>query len=359
MQNVLVRDTPGGEYEVTTALRFRPTSNFQFAGLMVAPKNSEATFLQLGRAYCDPAIDFCIGDGVYLDNVENGEMVGSSIAELATDADVVYLRLVVEGDTYAGYFSEDGETWTLVGEHTRSFGDAEIGLIAHQAYEQLAVAQFDHVTVTSGTTASPTMAALPSYEDIVVDYSADVRVCDTEAVLVAIRSDGSWQLEIQGGALVLEDEIDFPCFGMRVGLLEPLGEIPAGSVVVVSPDTNPASLEDKASLEQAALTVASGEFAVLIGPHEATWIPPDGVTFVPIAEEVGVGSEDTTEPIPLPFEYFLLEEQEVLRLAEESGFVAHVLIREGELVFEPEAYEPGWMLLIIAGGVLVDGWIVP
>lgn len=216
-------------------------------------------------------------------------------------------------------------------------------------------------TATPTTTVpSTTMAALPDYNDIVVDYPADVRICNTEALLETIRSDGSWQLEIQGGALVLEDEIEFPCFGMRIGLLEPLGEIPAGAVVVVSPDTNPeALLGGKASSDQAALTVDSGEFAVLVGSLAVTWIPSDSVAFVPIAEEVGVKADDSTEVIPLPIEYLGLEEQEVLGLAEESGFVAYVLIREGELVFEPEAYESGWMLLIIEGGVLVDGWIVP
>ena len=74
-QNVLVRDAPQDPYEITTALRFRPTSNFQFAGLGVGPDTTN--FLQLGRAYCDPidVPDICIGDGVYLDNVENNEML--------------------------------------------------------------------------------------------------------------------------------------------------------------------------------------------------------------------------------------------------------------------------------------------
>ncbi len=214
-------------------------------------------------------------------------------------------------------------------------------------------------TAPTRTVPPTTPPDLPSYENIIAAYPADVRFCDTESLLVSIRSDESWQLEIQGGALILDGEIDFPCFGMRVGLLEPLGEIPTGSVVMISPDTDRAALEDKATLEQAALTVASGEFIVLVGPHTANWIPPDGLAFVPIGEEVGLENEEASDPIPLPVEYFLLEEQEVLRLAEESGFVAHVLIREGELVFEPEAYESGWMLLVIEEGVLVDGWIVP
>ncbi len=148
-QNVLVRDAPQDPFEVTTALRFRPTSNFQFAGLIVGP--DETNFLQLGRAYCDPVDvpDFCVGDGVYLDNVRDNEMLASSTVEIAPDTDVVYLRFIADRDSYAGYVSEDGESWTLVGEYTRFFTDTEIGLLAHQATRQPAVAEFDYITVTT------------------------------------------------------------------------------------------------------------------------------------------------------------------------------------------------------------------
>ena len=152
LQNVLLRPAPDADYEVTTAVSFRPTSNFQFAGLVAAPRGGQTvTLLQLGRAYCDPLAipGICVGDGVYFDKIEDGETVNSIVSEISTDTEVLYLRLLADGDSYSGYFSEDGEIWTPVGNQVASYTDTDIGLIAHQAYEEPAAASFDYLTVTS------------------------------------------------------------------------------------------------------------------------------------------------------------------------------------------------------------------
>ncbi len=151
-QNVLVRDARDDAFEVTTAVRFAPKSNFQFAGIFVG--TDETSYLQLGRAYCSSADvpDFCIDGGVYMDNTDNAQIVDSSAVEIPANAEVIHLRLVVDGELVSGYFSDDAETWTLVGEHTRSGPSTEVGLIAGQAQLERAVAEFDYITVTEVTT---------------------------------------------------------------------------------------------------------------------------------------------------------------------------------------------------------------
>jgi serine/threonine protein kinase len=142
--NLLVRDAPPGDFEVTTFLRFAPARNFQFAGLIIFQEKANA--LQYGRAFCDLP-DTCSGGGIYFDNFENGSITGSS-PMISMNSPDIYLRLRRLGATYTAYYSEDGENWTLLGEHVRDFPQPQIGLMAAQAAEQIPAA-FDYFTLTS------------------------------------------------------------------------------------------------------------------------------------------------------------------------------------------------------------------
>jgi serine/threonine protein kinase len=140
--NMLLRNPPEGDFEITTLLRFSPTSNFQFAGLLVFQDKGNA--LQLGRAFCDLA-DTCVGDGVYFDNFQDGFIQSNHKASI--NGPEIHLRLQRVGNTYTGYYSQDGENWTPIGEHTREFSQIQIGLMAAQAAEQLP-ALFDYFRLT-------------------------------------------------------------------------------------------------------------------------------------------------------------------------------------------------------------------
>ena len=87
--NILLRDAPTGDFEIITALHFRPTSNFQAAGLVVF--QDQGNVLQLSRAFCD-VVNACVGDGVYFDNYENGSLNGDNY-HTAFHETVIYLRL--------------------------------------------------------------------------------------------------------------------------------------------------------------------------------------------------------------------------------------------------------------------------
>jgi serine/threonine protein kinase len=142
--NILLRDPPAGDFEITTALQFDPTSNFQFAGIVVFQDDDNV--LQFGRAFCELP-DICSGDGIYFDNFENGSITGSS-PMISIDVPVIYLRLQKVGIAYTGYYSEDGENWIRLGEHDRDFSPVRVGLMAAQSDQEIP-ALFDFFTLTS------------------------------------------------------------------------------------------------------------------------------------------------------------------------------------------------------------------
>jgi serine/threonine protein kinase len=142
--NLLLRDPPAGDFEATTLVEFNPTSNFQFAGLVVFQE--QGNVLQFGRAFCELP-DICPGGGIYFDNFENGGITGSSHM-IALDNSAVYLRLRRVGNAYTAYYSEDGQNWILLGEHDRDFSQARVGLMAAQSAEEIP-ALFDFFTISS------------------------------------------------------------------------------------------------------------------------------------------------------------------------------------------------------------------
>jgi regulation of enolase protein 1 (concanavalin A-like superfamily) len=138
--NVLLRKAPGGNFEIATLVYFTPTSNYQFAGLIIYQDDSNA--VQFGRAFCNVA-DICVGNGIYFDNTQSGKNYATAISNPSK----VYLRLQREGTTYTGYYSEDGTNWTMVGQHTNNLNSLRVGLIATQAYESETTADFDYFTI--------------------------------------------------------------------------------------------------------------------------------------------------------------------------------------------------------------------
>lgn len=140
--NILLRDVPTGDFEITTSLRFTPTTNFQFAGFIVFQDTKNV--LQFGRAFCD-VVNACVGDGIYFDTFQDGSIAGSNYAT-PFSGDPIYLRLERKGNTYTGYYSEDGQNWTMTGSHTRELTQAKMGLLAAQSSTSIP-AVFDYFTL--------------------------------------------------------------------------------------------------------------------------------------------------------------------------------------------------------------------
>jgi hypothetical protein len=131
--NRLVMQAPRSDFEMRTFVQFTPVENFQFGGLLVY--GDENNFMAFGRAYCDPFLPNCVGNGIYFDYVEGGVAMGSNFATTTTGPSNAYLRIVVQGANATGYLSENGTEWTEIGTHTIGFVPQKVGLIVSNALQ--------------------------------------------------------------------------------------------------------------------------------------------------------------------------------------------------------------------------------
>lgn len=128
-RNLLVRAAPSGDFEVTTRLLFKPTQNFQIAGILIYQEWDN--FLWLARAFCSAAPPTCQNNGIYFDHEEGGRSEGGNFATAVTSKKNTYLKIERSGKRYAGYFSDDGLSWTRIGKHVvASTFKPRIGLAA-------------------------------------------------------------------------------------------------------------------------------------------------------------------------------------------------------------------------------------
>ncbi len=154
VENILLRNAPEGDFEVTTRVLFTPYSNFQFAGLLIYQDDEHG--LKFGRAMCylPGSQGTCVGNGLYYDNLNVDEGVwsdegfrGDNFATSTVINSEAYLRMVREGRTYTAFYSDDGINWQAIGRHESDLLPFYVGLIASQAYEQPAMADFDYFTL--------------------------------------------------------------------------------------------------------------------------------------------------------------------------------------------------------------------
>jgi endo-1,4-beta-xylanase len=127
VENLLLRPVPQGNFELETSVRFKPTGNFQAAGLVIY--ESPSHYLLLTHAYCAVGIGTCVSDGIYFDLITNGTYSGSNFATPAPASSLIYLRLRREGNVYTAYMSVDGTIWTMIGVHLDYTGSSAVGLV--------------------------------------------------------------------------------------------------------------------------------------------------------------------------------------------------------------------------------------
>lgn len=140
-RNLLVRDVDSDNFQITTHVLFEPTSNFQFAGLLVY--QDDKNMASFGRAFCNVK-GTCVGNGIYFDLTQDGQMQGSNFATDTKLKDEAYLRLDKTGSHFSGYYSEDGSNWMLIGEHDAEMLDPKVGLITANSCVVGQVALFDY-----------------------------------------------------------------------------------------------------------------------------------------------------------------------------------------------------------------------
>jgi beta-xylosidase len=143
-RNLLVRDVTNQNFQIMTHVRFKPTSNYQLAGLLVY--QDDETLLALGRAYCDTP-NVCVGNGIYFDAYQNGQFLEKNFATDTQIKDEAYLRMDKNGMKFTGYYSENGTDWMMIGEHEVSIMDPRVGLMTSNSPIVGMTALFDYFTL--------------------------------------------------------------------------------------------------------------------------------------------------------------------------------------------------------------------
>jgi hypothetical protein len=154
VENILLRQAPLANFEITTRVLFTPYSNFQGAGLIVYQDDNAALFFRRAMCYLPQVPDVCVGNGLYFDNYnkdegvpESGYSIGPNFPTQTSNPSEAYLRLTRQGRDYTAYFSEDGETWIEIGKHEADLFPSYVGLVASGAFELPAEADFDYFTL--------------------------------------------------------------------------------------------------------------------------------------------------------------------------------------------------------------------
>jgi beta-xylosidase len=141
--NVLTISAPQGDFDIRTSLKFSPSQNFEFAGLIVL--FDEKSLVQAGRVFCN--LGNCPGGGFYFDNLQNASPVGNNFGTTNSSAQSA-LRIARQGNTYTAYYQTDGVNWVALGSHTVDRQPVSIGLIAAQAQSAGAYAEFDYFVIS-------------------------------------------------------------------------------------------------------------------------------------------------------------------------------------------------------------------
>jgi len=126
-RNLLVQPSPQGDYGVEIYLEFTPRENFQKAGIVFYEDDDNVLFF--GRAHCDEAIEGCVGNALYFDVEESGELDDSVPPLVPRDATSAFLRLEKSGRLFVAKYSPDGDTWTVVGSAVSSIAPRYVGLL--------------------------------------------------------------------------------------------------------------------------------------------------------------------------------------------------------------------------------------
>jgi len=146
MENLLMRQAPAGNFELEASLKFKPTANNQFSGLIIY--ESAKSFVQFGRGFCDTPK--CTGDGYYMDLVSGGNSTPENSTAKAIENDTVALRLQRQGNLFTAFVSENGAEWKVIGTNNDSLMPLFVGLVAGQAKNNPPIpALFDYFVVNA------------------------------------------------------------------------------------------------------------------------------------------------------------------------------------------------------------------
>lgn len=146
-RNLLLYPMPEGDIQVTAMFTFRPTENFQFAGLVFYESN--ANHFQVGRSYCRGYGEPCINSGIYIQYFKDYRIAAPNEASVYGAISPLILRVTKRSNEYALDVSSNGEVWIRFAKYTLDFHPTRVGLIAAQNQGEPATALFDFFEISA------------------------------------------------------------------------------------------------------------------------------------------------------------------------------------------------------------------
>jgi hypothetical protein len=138
--NLLWRDLPSGNFQVTVHVKASPTDDFQQATLYLYEDPSN--YMAINRGYCSPCATG--GNGVYMEYKIGGAWGSYNAAVAATD---LYLRLMSQDGVLSGYYALSPDDWIRLGRFGDYFAFKRVGLgvsnVDSQGINADLVGQFD------------------------------------------------------------------------------------------------------------------------------------------------------------------------------------------------------------------------
>jgi len=107
--NLLCRDVPEGDFQITVHVYADPGDDFQQATLYLYQDGNN--FVAINRGYCSPCETG--GNGVYMEHKSAGNWESHNMKTQDPD---VFLRLVSQEKTIIGYYAFEDEEWYLLGK---------------------------------------------------------------------------------------------------------------------------------------------------------------------------------------------------------------------------------------------------
>jgi len=208
-KNLLVTKAPSTGFDMIVELRFEPTENYQFAGVIVY--EDDENFMQFGRAYCDNPGE-CVGSGIYFDHEEGGEHLPDNRATRTDALDHEYLRLICVGSYFVAYHSADGVDWSLVGIKIAEMMEPSLVGVGAWGGSSRVDAYFGSISLNPDT--APVSGLAGSWEGEGVSY----------------------RIEELGGRLVMVDEATTETYDIAyTGTFHAIGSSPSGPVHTEAP----------------------------------------------------------------------------------------------------------------------------
>lgn len=134
-------------FEIITRVLFEPGHNFQRVGLVIY--EDQNNFVGLLRAYADVLDN--PGNAIYFDNISQDALSYDdadykNFSTRIADPSEVYLKLRREENTYTGYYSLDGQAWTLAGMHISPIDPVSYGILIGKSDQPIS-AEFDYFEI--------------------------------------------------------------------------------------------------------------------------------------------------------------------------------------------------------------------